>query len=79
MTGQYQHLGPFSDLVNVQYLLDDALFPVDGMQAADQLLRERYEEAGAPEAYIGEFYSGGHRFDAEMQESAFTRLAEWLT
>jgi dienelactone hydrolase len=62
----------------VQYLLDDALFPVAGMRAAHRLLTERYEQAGAAEAYIGEFYPGPHRFDMQMQDSAFSRLALWL-
>jgi dienelactone hydrolase len=62
----------------VQYLLDDALFPVDGMQAAHQRLARLYEDAGAREAYVGEFYPGPHRFDAEMQKSAFSRLTEWI-
>jgi dienelactone hydrolase len=62
----------------VQFLLDDALFPVVGMRAAHQQLTRRYEQAGAAEAYVGEFNPGPHRFDAQMQDSAFTRLARWL-
>ena len=37
-----------------------------------------YGEAGAAGAYLGQFYPGPHRFDLEMQEAAFTQLAEWL-
>jgi dienelactone hydrolase len=62
----------------VQYLLDDALFPATGMRAAHRRLTERYERAGSPQAYVGEFYPGPHRFDARMQDSAFTRLGQWL-
>ncbi|HLU33357.1 MAG TPA: hypothetical protein VKZ74_04960 [Natronosporangium sp.] len=62
----------------VQYLLDDALFPRAGMYAAHQRLAERYARAGAPHAYIGEFYPGPHRFDLGMQDRAFTRLGQWL-
>ena len=62
----------------VQYLLDDALFPVAGMGAAHRRLTERYERAGSPRSYLGEFYPGPHRFDVAMQESAFTRLGQWL-
>jgi dienelactone hydrolase len=62
----------------VQYLLDDALFSVDGMRAAHRDLGERYERAGAREAYVGEFHRGPHRFDVDMQESAFAHLAGWL-
>ena len=63
----------------VQYLRDDALFPLCGMRAADRRLGELYERAGRPGAYVGEFYAGGHRFDLAMQESAFTHLARWLS
>ncbi len=63
----------------VQFLLDDALFPVDGMRAAHDRLTERYARAGAPEAYAGEFYPGPHRFDVQMQDSAFIRLDRWLS
>jgi dienelactone hydrolase len=63
----------------VQYLLDDALFPVTGMRAAHRLLAERYERAGAAHAYVGEFYPGPHRFDVQMQVSAANRLAQWLS
>ena len=62
----------------VQYLRDDALFPEDGMRAADSLLRELYAKAGDEDAYVGEFYPGPHRFDLAMQESAFAHLARWL-
>lgn len=59
----------------VQYLLDDALFPRAGMEAAHRRLTERY---GSSDTYVGEFYPGPHRFDIHMQDSAFARLEEWL-
>jgi hypothetical protein len=59
----------------VQYLLHDALFPVAGMRAAHERLAEEYQRRSAAEAYIGEFHPGPHRFDADMQDSAFTWLA----
>jgi len=62
----------------VQYALDDALFTPAGMKAADEHLAKQYEGAGAPTAYRGEFYAGPHRFDSEMQESAFSWLASSL-
>jgi dienelactone hydrolase len=62
----------------VQYLMDDALFPRAGMDAAHRRLADRYERAGAPDAYAGEFYPGTHRFDIRMQDAAFDRLREWL-
>jgi hypothetical protein len=63
----------------VQYLLDDALFSVEGMRAADNHLRRAYQRAGGESAYVGEFYPGPHRFDIAMQEAAFDRLERWLT
>jgi hypothetical protein len=62
----------------VQYLMDDALFPADGMRAAHDKLTYRYTRAGARTAYVGEFHPGPHRFDTAMQKSAFAHLAEWL-
>jgi len=59
----------------VQYLMDDALFPRAGMEAAHRRLTERY---GLSDTYAGEFYPGPHRFDIRMQESAFDRLEAWL-
>jgi len=62
----------------VQYDLDDDLFSVTGMRAADQRLAEHYHEVGHPNAYRGEFYPGPHKFDLEMQASAFAWLKERL-
>jgi dienelactone hydrolase len=58
----------------VQYDLDDELFTVEGMRAADERLRAHYAGVGAPDAYAGEFYPGPHKFDLEMQEAAFAWL-----
>jgi len=64
----------------VQYDLEDDLFTQEGMKAADERLGELYATVGAAEAYRGEFYPGPHKFDLEMQSSAFSwlkaRLAE---
>jgi dienelactone hydrolase len=58
----------------VQYDLDDELFTVEGMQEAHERLQAHYAGSGAPKAYTGEFYPGRHKFDLEMQESAFAWL-----
>ena len=59
----------------VQYLLDDAQFTVPGMRGADARIAAHYAETGtAAGAYRGEFYPGPHRFDASMQEAAFSWL-----
>ncbi len=62
----------------VQYLLDDAQFTVAGMRGADARMAAHYRSAGSAEAYRGEFYPGPHRFDAPMQESAFSWLKTHL-
>jgi dienelactone hydrolase len=58
----------------VQYDLADNLFTVDGMQAADRRLTGHYQSVGHPEAYLGQFYPGPHKFDLEMQSAAFSWL-----
>ena len=58
----------------VQYDLEDELFTLEGMKVAHQRLEKHYQEAGRAENYRGEFYPGPHKFDLEMQRSAF----DWL-
>lgn len=58
----------------VQYLLDDAQFTVQGMKGAHGRIASYYSRTKMPEAYVGEFYPGAHRFDIPMQEQAF----DWL-
>ncbi|MGC8782771.1 MAG: dienelactone hydrolase family protein [Armatimonadota bacterium] len=62
----------------VQYDLDDGLFTQEGMRAAHQRLSSHYHRAGAPDNYVGEFYPGGHKFDLQMQASAFAWLKKHL-
>jgi dienelactone hydrolase len=62
----------------VQYAEEDELFPLEGMRAAHNRISAHYEAASAPHAYVGQFYQGGHRFDKEMQDAAFSQLAVWL-
>jgi dienelactone hydrolase len=59
----------------VQYDLDDSLFTVEGMKAAHHCISDHYQKTGNPDAYIGQFYPGPHKFDQEMQIAAFS----WLT
>jgi dienelactone hydrolase len=58
----------------VQYALDDPLFTVAGMRAADARISSHYKGVGAPDAYRGEFYPGPHRFDLPMQQNAISWL-----
>ena len=55
----------------VQYDLEDALFTVEGMRAADERIRGHYRAVGVESAYTGQFYPGPHKFDLEMQQAAF--------
>jgi dienelactone hydrolase len=62
----------------VQNDLDDALYTVKGMKDAHRRIAAHYRSVGKPRNYIGEFYPGPHKFDLEMQKSAFAWLAKWL-
>jgi len=58
----------------VQYDLQDHLFTETGMHDAHARLQDHYARVGKPNAYIGQFYPGPHKFDLEMQLAAF----DWL-
>ena len=58
--------------------IDDQLFTMPEMQQADDMLRQIYEKAGAPERYQGKFYPGPHKFDLQMQADAFEWFERWL-
>jgi dienelactone hydrolase len=62
----------------VQYDRDDQLFSIEGMGEADRRIRDHYLRAGRPEAYLGRFYPGPHKFDRVMQLDAFNWLKERL-
>lgn len=62
----------------VQYARSDELFPLSGMTAAHEAIAARYRALGCPEAYVGQFFEGGHRFDRPMQEAAFAQLVAFL-
>ncbi len=57
---------------------EDALFSLAEMHRADEMVREIYTKAGAPEHYRGRFYPGGHKFDLEMQANAWAWFDRWL-
>ncbi len=58
----------------VQYASRDELFPLAGMRAAHQVLRQHYHRAGAAKNYVGRFFPVHHSFDLRMQAVAFTWL-----
>lgn len=62
----------------VQYDEEDDLFTPKGMLDAHERIAMHYRQAGSPDAYAGEFYSGPHKFDLQMQEDAFQWLREQL-
>ena len=62
----------------VQYGRADQLFTLTGMTAAHEIIGKAYATAGAPEAYVGQFFDGGHCFDRAMQTAAFAELARRL-
>ncbi len=63
----------------VQYDLEDPLFTLEGMRAADERLKGLFAGVGHPEAYTGLFYPGPHKFDLEMQAVAFDWLKRQLS
>jgi dienelactone hydrolase len=62
----------------MQYNRADPLFPLSGEQAAHEEIRAQYADAGAVDAYRGEFYDGPHKFDLAMQADAFGWLRDRL-
>lgn len=62
----------------VQYNINDELFTEEGMHSADARLAGHFRSVDAEQNYRGEFYPGPHKFDLEMQTSAFRWLHERL-
>jgi len=58
--------------------IDDGLFTLPEMKAADKILAEVFEKAHAPERYKCSFYPGIHKFDSDMQTEAFDWFGKWL-
>jgi hypothetical protein len=62
----------------VQNNNQDALFTLSEMKQADDILKQVFTKAGAPEKYKAGFYDGPHKFDAKMQADAFDWFDQWL-
>jgi dienelactone hydrolase len=58
--------------------IDDQLYTIGQMKAADEILKKVFEKAGAPDRYKASFYPGPHKFDADMQKEAFDWFDRWL-
>jgi dienelactone hydrolase len=57
---------------------EDDLYTLPEMNRAEQILREIYGKAEAPEKLKCSYYPGGHKFDAAMQAEAFEWFDRWL-
>jgi hypothetical protein len=57
---------------------EDDLFTLSEVKAADSMIKEVYEKAGAPTHYQCAFYPGTHKFDKTMQAAAFEWFDKWL-
>ncbi|NND35044.1 MAG: hypothetical protein HKN76_20835 [Saprospiraceae bacterium] len=62
----------------VQNDIDDFLYTMPEMEAADKILAEVFDKAGAGDRYRGSFYPGPHKFDLAMQKEAFDWFDQWL-
>jgi dienelactone hydrolase len=58
----------------IQYNEGDSLFPLGGMKEAHRRLLTHSDRV-SPSFYMGEFFPGPHKFDAMMQDGAFTWMA----
>lgn len=58
--------------------IEDGLFTLPEMKAADKILSEIFEKANASDRYKCSFYPGEHKFDKEMQTEAFKWFSKWL-
>ena len=58
---------------------DDALFTLEQVKRAENILKATYAKAGKPDAFSYSYHAGDHRFDTAMQEEAFAWLQRWLS
>jgi len=57
---------------------EDGLYSLPEMKRANNILKEAFKKADASDKYSGKFYSGGHKFDNNMQNDAFDWFDKWL-
>jgi len=57
---------------------DDSLFTLPEMERANTMLHQIYAKAGAEDQYQCHFYPGPHKFDLQMQATAFDWFERWL-
>ncbi len=63
----------------VLHCTSDPLFTNSEVEKCGQILKDVYHRAGASDAFKYSFYTGGHKFDAAMQQEAFQWFDKWLT
>jgi hypothetical protein len=54
--------------------VDDALYTMDEMKQAEQILKEVYSKVRAANQFKCSYYPGPHKFDLEMQKEALLGL-----
>jgi dienelactone hydrolase len=57
---------------------EDQLYTLPEMQKAENILREIYKKARAEDRFKCSYHPGLHKFDAAMQEEAFSWFDRWL-
>jgi hypothetical protein len=57
---------------------EDFLYTVPAMRQADEILRAVYQKANASDHYQCSYHPGPHKFDAVMQQEAFSWFDRWL-
>ncbi|ULQ52656.1 alpha/beta hydrolase family protein [Flavihumibacter fluvii] len=57
---------------------EDELYTLPEMRAADKILADVYQKAGAADHYKCSYYPGPHKFDRAMQAEAFDWFDKWL-
>jgi dienelactone hydrolase len=62
----------------VQHDEDDFLYTLPEMKRSDEILKQIYHKASAPNKYKASFYPGPHKFDKKMQTEAFDWFDQWL-
>lgn len=62
----------------VQQCSRDGLFPLAGMEAANDKIAAIYAKAGAAERFVGKFYDEPHQYTRAMQDDAFAWFDQHL-
>ena len=58
--------------------LQDRLFTLQGMRAAERKLASIYSKMGADDRFLCRYYDVPHSLNVEMQDDAIRWLEQWL-